>query len=150
MSDLTDKLDEVDRDELIDDVVELIDDEVSDKGGLTGTALKAGYSAVKKLENGRMIEKAVDGLLDDFTDALSPLYEAYADDTAASSFESYLDARPDEAVDALLGVTDQKAEEAENEFLKSTYQKLRGQAETHVEQALPRVGRLIDEHAPQD
>ena len=150
MSELQETLDKVDREIIIRDVVQLIDDEVKSKGGLTGAALKGGYSAVKRLENGNMIRNAVDGLLDDFTDALSPLYEEYRADGSAGSFESYIDDRPEEATDALLSITDGKAENADNKFLKKTYSKLRGQAEHHVTDALPRVGRLIDKHTPQN
>jgi hypothetical protein len=150
MAELQDRLDEIDRDKLVDDVVELIDEEVHDKGGLTGMALKGGYNAVKRLEGGRMIHEAVDGLLDDFSEALSPLYDDYLDDASYETFEDYLADHEQEGADALLSITDEKAEETDQNFLAETYDKLRGQAEGHVTDALPRVGRLIDKHAPRE
>ena len=48
----------------------------------------------------------------------------------------------------LLGITDEKIKGAENRVIIKTYEKLRGQAKKHVEEALPGVGRLIDSHAP--
>ena len=150
MPELKDRLDEIDRDVIIRDVVDVIDNEVKSKGGLTGVALKGGYNAVKKLRNGHMIEDAVDELLDDFSRALSPMYEEYLDDESFGSFEEYVAANEQEATDALLSITDDRADDADNEFLAKTYGKLRGQAVKHVTAALPRVGRLIDKHAPRD
>jgi hypothetical protein len=145
MGALQDELDKIERDVLVDDVVHLIDQEVQDKGGLTGAALKAGYRAVKKMKSGRMVEDAVDGLLDEFTAALDPLYESYLEDDA-DDFETYLDNHQQEATDALLSITDDRAEQTDQKFLRKTYNKLRGQAEQHVTQALPRVGALVDRH----
>lgn len=150
MAELTERLDEMDRDVLVDDVVTLIDEEVASKGGLTGMALKGGYNAVKRLKDGRMIEEAVDGLLDDFTVALSPMYEDYLEDESYSNFEDYLADHQQEGADALLSITDDRAETTDHNFLRKTYEKLRGQAEEHVYEALPRVGRLVDEHAPRN
>lgn len=150
MSKLQDRLDEIDRDELVDDVVELIDEEVASKGGITGMALKGGYNAVKQLEDGRMIHEAADGLLDEFTEALGPMYDDYLDDESYDGFEEYLADHQSEGTDALLSVTDQKAEETDHDFLAKTYNKLRGQAEGHVKEALPGVGQLIDRHAPRE
>ena len=148
MDKLQQRLNEVERTVVIDDTVRLIDDEVRRKSGMTGLALKGGYKVVKKLRGGRMIEDAVDHLLDDFTAALAPMYEAYVESDDEASFEQYLSRHRDEAADALLGITDEKAKQAENRLLIKTYEKLRGQAKKHVIEALPGVGRLIDKHAP--
>lgn len=147
MTTLTERLEEVDRQAVIDDTAQLIEDEVQSKSGISGMALKTGYGAVKKLKPG-IIKEAIDGLLDDFSDALDPLYQDYLEDDGADSFESYLQDHDDRAADDLLSITDERAEEADNKTLVKTYEKLRGQAERHVREALPGVGRLIDKHAP--
>lgn len=149
MSELRTRLETIDRQVVIKDTVRLIDSEVASKGGLSGVALKGGYSVIKKLKDGRMIDIAVDKLLDEFADALSPVYESFLEGDGAR-FEPYLSNHATEAADALLGITDSKAARAENKIIKSTYQKLRGQAEKHVVDALPGVGRLIDTHAPKN
>lgn len=143
---LKDSLDRADRRVIIDDTVRLIDSEVGSKSGLTGTALKGGYKVVKRLRSGRMIADAVDYLLDDFTTALDPLFEEYHDEGGEGGFDGYLTRHSSRAADALLGITDAKAQRAENKVLLSTYKKLRGQASRHVVDALPGVGRLIDRH----
>lgn len=146
MSYLKQKLDEVERELVISDTVKLIDDEVASKGGLGGRVLKTGYKGVKKLKNGRMIEKAVDHLLDDFAEALAPLHESYRESGEQGGFETYLKSHSDAASTALLAITDGKVERAESRVVASTYKSLRGQAEKHVKDALPGVGRLIDKH----
>jgi hypothetical protein len=49
--------------------------------------------------------------------------------------------------DALLGVTDDRAAGSRRDSVKKVYGKLRPQAKKHVEEALPRLGELIDQHA---
>lgn len=148
MSALRTRLEQSDRETVIQDCVHLIDDEVAAKGGLSGVALKGGYSVVKKLKDGRMIDIAVDKLLDEFADAMSPVYEEFLADKNANKFEAYVSKYSTRAANALLSITDGKAARAESKVIKSTYNKLRGSAEKHVIDALPGVGRLIDKHAP--
>lgn len=148
MASLKDALANVDRSAVIRDAVELIDAEVQRKSGLSGMALKAGYGVVKKLKNGTMIEDAVNHLLDDFTNALSPLYDSYLAQDAVKTFEGFLPAQGKQGADALLAITDGKASRSDHKIIRSTYEKLRGQAEKHVIDALPGVGRLIDKHLP--
>lgn len=95
-----------------------------------------------------MIHEAADALLDPFAEALDPLYVAFLEDDGASSFETYLKPRSDEATQALLGITDARVDRAEKKVIIKTYGKLRGQAEKHVAEAVPGVGRLIDKYAP--
>ncbi len=148
MGELKERLDTANRDDVIADVVKLIDNEVKNKSGLSGVALKGGYKVVKRLKGGRMISDAADGLLDPFAEALDPLYADYLQSDGYNTFETYLSNHRDQATNALLSITDGKAERADNKVLKKTYAKLRGQAEKHVEEALPGTGRLIDKYAP--
>ena len=139
-------LEKADRKKLVDDVVKLIDDEVAGKGGVTGFALKGGYKVVKKLKGGRMIHLAANNLLDDFTDAIDKLYTGFVDEGGTGTFTQFLASHKDQATQALLEITDGRAAKAENKVLKKTYEKLRGQAEKHVKEALPGVGRLVEKY----
>jgi hypothetical protein len=135
-----------DRKSVLDDVVALIDSEVSKKSGLSGMALKAGYKVVKKLKGGRMIHMATNHMLNDFTAAIAPLHEEFraAD---GSGFAAFLVSNDVRAAEALLGITDQRAARAQTKVLKKTYSKLRPQALGHVKEALPALGHLIDKYA---
>ena len=149
MTRLTERLQDTDRTTVIRDTTQLIDDEVRDKSGISGMAIKGGYKVVKKLRPG-IIEDAVDHLLDEFTTALEPLYEDFLTDESAESFENFIKKHDDRAAQDLLTITDERARRSDKQVLKSTYSKLRGQAEKHVKDALPGVGRLIDRHAPKN
>jgi hypothetical protein len=148
MANLNSRLQAADRSAVIEDTVSLIDREVAKKGGLGGAALKAGYRIVKKLQSGRMISKAVDYLLDDFTAALGPIYDAFLGDESATHFADYLNERSHEGADALLAITDARIGSAENRLIQKTYAKLRGQAHKHVTEAVGGVGEIIDRHVP--
>jgi hypothetical protein len=123
--------------------VELIEAEVASKRGLSGTAVKVGYKAVKALKPG-LINDAVEKLLPDFATALEPMYAASG---GGSAFEDYLVAHPTEAADALLSVTDAKAEGAKNKTIKKTYERLRGSAKGHVEAAIPNLAQTLGRFA---
>lgn len=148
MSYLEEKLGEIDRNVVIEDTVSLIDQEVANKSGLTGMALKGGYKGVKRLKGGRMIHKAVNHMLDDFTQALAPLHDDFRAQQESTVFGDFLLTHQSRASEALLGITDAKIKEAKNKLVVSTYKKLRKQAGKHVVDALPGVGRLIDKHVP--
>lgn len=137
-------LDPARRPVVISDLQELVDQEVSAKSGVSGAVIKAGYATVKKLKPGA-IPHAVNQLLGDFAGALEPYYSDYRS-AAGSDFGHYLSSRP-EAAEALLCVTDARAEETPSEAMRKAYTKLRPHGRRNVEEALPRLGALIDKHS---
>ena len=136
--------------QVIEGCLQLIESEVASKSGLSGAAVKAGYKVVKTLKPG-MIQDVVTKLLPDFATALQPMYEkSGAPEVGEGSgkvFSDYLLAHQDEAADALLGVTDRKAENAKNKTLAKTYERLRGGAKTHVTAAVPGLARTLGRYA---
>ncbi len=129
---------------IIKDCCELIDAEVKDKSGISGLAIKAGYGAVKGIKPG-FIEHAVEDLLPEFAKALDPIYaDAKAQNKSVGDFFNANAAR---VADALLAITDAKAARAKSGVAKGAYEKLRGAAKKNVEQAVPRLGKLIEKHA---
>jgi hypothetical protein len=129
---------------VVDDCMHLIDDEVKDKGGLTGLAIKAGYSAVKGVKPG-FVKNVVTDLLPDFAKALDPIYQE--GQSKGQKAAAYFDANTGRVADALLGITDAKAARSSSSVVKGTYDKLRGSAKKNVEAAIPRLGKLIEKHA---
>jgi hypothetical protein len=127
------------------DLNELVGQEVSDKSGVSGAAVKLGYATVTKLKPG-VVPAAVDKMLPGFTDALQPFYNEYRA-TGGSDFGAFLASRPAQAAEALLSVTDDRAEYSSSDALKKAYSKLRPNALKNVEEALPRLGTLIEKHA---
>jgi hypothetical protein len=135
------------RPRLIDDCVKLIDEEVGSKGGLSGLAIKAGYKVVQSMKPG-FVRESMDHLLDDFVRRLEPFYVQHKAQNGdnVKLFGDFISRKSGEVADALLGITDDKAQRAKNPGLKSAYEKLRPQAKKHVEEAVPRVGRTLTAH----
>lgn len=138
-------LDDAKRPAVVNDMRQLIDEEVEAKSGVSGLAIKGGYGLVKKVKPG-IIGDAVDALLDDFTARLEPFYADFQG-AGAGSLADYFAGRSGEVADALLGVTDARAEQSRRESIKKVYAKLRPQGKKNVEEALPRLGALIQKHA---
>lgn len=136
--------DEAKKPAIVEDCLKLIDAEVADKGGLSGMAVKAAYATVKGIKPG-FVKAVVEGLLPDFAQALEPLAQEAS--SKGQDMKTFLVANQGRAADALLAVTDAKAQRSTNGVVKGTYSKLRGSAKKNVESAIPRLGELIVRHA---
>jgi hypothetical protein len=132
---------------VIADCVDLVNAEVKSKTGLGGIAVKAAFAVVKAIKP-RILEESVDNMLDEFVDAMQPFYARYQEEGSSGTLEGYLNARAPEMADALLAITDRRAERAKNRTLASAYHKLRPKGKTHVELAAPGIGRVLDKHVP--
>ena len=131
------------RPRLIEDALGVLDAEVADKSGLSGIAVKTAFKLVKGISPG-FLREVVDHLLNDFLDGLDPIYQEALQRGVAP--RQHLQANPGRVADALLGITDRRAQRAKNAMVKATYEKLRGQAKKHVEAAVPRLGELFQRH----
>jgi hypothetical protein len=141
------------RPRVIQDCVFLIEEEVKRKSGLSGIAIKAAFATVKTVKPG-FIAEAVDTLLDDFARRLDPFFQRHRSGTDAAAAPGR--ALPDFFIgesaaiaDALLGITDERAQRAKHAMVKKSYEKLRPSAKKHVEEAVPAIGRLIEKHTAQ-
>ena len=134
------------RPKVIADCTQLINEEVDSKGGLTGLAVKGAYALVKAVKPG-FINEAVDHMLDDFVKRLEPFW---ADAQAKNEpIGPLMNGRAPQVADALLAISDERAQRSTNPTLKKAYEKLRPTGKKHVEQAVPRVGRLVQKYASQ-
>lgn len=132
------------RDRLVDDALKVLDQEVDDKGGLSGMAIKTAYKVVKGVSPD-FLRKVVEHLLPDFLSSLDPLYQEAVKSNVPP--RKHLEANPGRVADALLAITDKRAQNAKNQMVKGAYEKLRGGAKKHVETAVPRLGQLFEKHA---
>ena len=131
------------RDKVVSECLTLIDEEVKSKGGLSGIAVKGAYGLVKAVKP-RFVPEVVDGMLDDWIAKLEPFYDAWQKNGGGQAFSAYLSGRSGEVAEKLLEVTDARAQRAKNASVKKMYEKMRSGAKKHVEEAIPRLGRLID------
>jgi hypothetical protein len=128
------------RPKVVSDCVQLVQEEVDSKGGLSGLAIKAAYAVVKAVKPG-FITEAVDHMLDDFVDKLEPFWaDAQAKNEPVGAL---MNARAGQVSDALLSISDARAARAKNQGVKKAYEKLRPTGKKNVEAAVPRLGRLI-------
>jgi hypothetical protein len=128
---------------IVADCCTLVDEEVSHKSGLSGLAVKAGYAAVKGVKPG-FIPHVVEQLLGDFATQLDPLWE---EGKQSGKPVDFITSNKSRVADALLSVTDGKAKTSKSGVVRGTYDKLRGSAKKNVEEAVPRLARLLEKHA---
>lgn len=132
------------RPQVVQACVQLVEAQVAAKRGLSGMAIKAGFKVIKALKPG-MVADTVNTLLPEFASSLQEIYAKTAENSGdKSEFTSYLTGNSDEAADALLKVTDGRAERAKNRTIKKTYDRLRGTAKSNVREAVPGLARALE------
>lgn len=141
MSTLVEQIDQPSkRPTVINDCVELIDNQVKQKGFI----MKSAYATIKAIKKG-FVAETVDSLLNDWLGKLQPHYDKWAT-AKQSSFSDYLIARQDDVAEDLLSVTDQRAEKSSHGTAKKMYGKMRDGAKRNVVEAIPELARLIERH----
>ena len=144
MATLKEKLGEGEaRKSVIVDACDVLDKEVDDKGGLGGVAIRGAYSIVKGIKPG-FVPEVIDGLLDDFLEALEPIFQEAQQRGVAPG--KHLTDNSDRMAEALLAITDQRAERSSRSVIRKTYERLRPSAKKHVVSAAPRLGAMLDRH----
>jgi hypothetical protein len=127
------------------DCMKLIEQEVSSKSGVSGTAVKLAYKAASTLKPG-YLQFTVESLIPDMADKLQPYWADFTG-SGASGFGDYLAKRSDEVSESLLSVTDARAEVCERPTILKAYRAVRGGAAKHVVAALPNLGSLVQKYA---
>jgi len=123
----------------------LIEQEISDKSGISGTAVKLAYKTASTFAPGH-IQHMIDTLLPKMTGKLEPYWAEFTA-SGGSSFGDYLSKRGEEVSEALLSVTDDRAAASGRPAIIRAYKTVRGGAGKHVQAALPRVGELVHKYA---
>ena len=126
------------RRQIIDAGVKVIEQEVADKGGLSGMAIKTAFRVVQGLKPG-FVPMALNHLMDDFAKKIDPFWL----DCQANGAEprGYFQRRGTEIAQALLSITDERARRGEGPA-RSAYERLRPEGVKHVTVAMPRLADL--------
>ena len=127
------------------DCLTLIDQEVADKSGISGAAVKLAYKTAKAFAQG-YLRSTVESLLPDLVAELEPYWADFAA-SGASGFGDYLVKRGDEVSEALLSVSDARAKTSDRAVIIRAYGTVRGGAGKHIVAALPAVGALVEKYA---
>ncbi len=132
------------RPKVVADCLTLIEQGVSDKSGISGTAVKLAYKAVITFAPDH-VHYMVESLLPEFVNELEPYWADFSA-CGGSGFGDYLAKRGEEVSEALLSVTDARAAASERPTIIKAYGAVRGSAARHVTAALPDVGTLVQRY----
>ena len=123
----------------------LIEQQVSDMSGISGTAVKLAYKTVHAVAPGH-VTYLIESLLPRMTEELEPFWADFAA-SGGAEFGDYLAKRGDEVSEALLSVTDARAAGSGRPTVVKAYRTVRGSAAKHVVAALPHVGAMVQTYA---
>jgi hypothetical protein len=130
---------------VVDDCQKLIDQEVSSKSGVSGTAVKVAYKTVNAFAHGYLRAK-VEQFVPEMVIQLEPFWADFSA-SGSSGFGDYLAKHSDEVSEALLSVTDAHAKVSEKPTILKAYQVVRGGASKHIVAALPNLGAMVQKYA---
>jgi len=133
------------RPQVIADCYALLQQEISGKSGISGTAVKLAYKTVNTFMPGH-VRYMVESLLPDMVDQLEPYWADFTT-SGGSGFGDYLAKHGEEVSQALLSVTDARAAASGRPTIIKAYRSVRGSATKHIEAALPQVGDLVLKYA---
>jgi hypothetical protein len=130
---------------VVDDCMTLIDQEVSAKSGVSGTAVKVAYKTASTFASGYLRSK-VEQLVPEMAVQLEPFWADFGA-SGSSGFGDYLAKRGDEVSEALLSVSDAHGAISNRPVIVKAYQAVRGSAAKHITAALPNLGALVEKYA---
>jgi hypothetical protein len=130
---------------VMDDCMTLIDQEVKSKSGISGTAVKLAYKTANTFASG-YLHSMVELLAPDMIIKLEPYWADFSV-SGAGDFGDYLVKHGEEVSEALLSVTDARAETSTRPTILKAYKTVRGGASKHVTAALPALGALVQKYA---
>jgi hypothetical protein len=119
----------------------LIEQEIKDKSGISGTAVKLAYKTITSFAPG-YYNGMVEELVPQIVDKLEPYWADFST-SGSSEFGDYLVKRGGEVSEALLTVTDDYASKSDKPVILRAYKTVRGSAGKNIEAALPRVGEMV-------
>lgn len=131
---------------VVTDCQSLVEQEIADKSGVSGTAVKLAYKTVTSFAPSYYRDRMEEIL----PQAVAKLESFWADfaSSGGAGFGDYLAKRGEEVAEALLSITDAMAANSGRPVIVKAYRSVRGGAAKHVEAALPRVGDLVLKYAP--
>lgn len=126
------------------DCAALIEAEVASKGGVTGFAVKAAFKTIKLFKRD-IVPDAVHHLLPEFVEKMEPFY---AEHRAAGGHDikAFAVSNAERIADALISITDARAERSKHTTLVKAYKSLRPKGREQVVQAMPGIGGVLAKH----
>ncbi len=129
---------------LLADTQALVDGELANKGGISGTALKAAYKAITAFAPG-YYQNVITSMFPDMVRQLDPYWADFTT-SGGADFGDYLAKRGDEVSQSLLAVTDSMSERSGRGSVVKAYKMVRGGAGKNIEAALPALGVMLQKY----
>ncbi len=123
----------------------LLEHQVSNLSGVSGTAIKLAYKAVVTFRADH-IRYMVDSLLPQMAEELEPYWADFSG-SGDTDFGAYLASHGEKVSEALLSITDARGRASTRPVIVKAYNAVRDRAAKHVEAALPQVGSLAQKYA---
>ncbi|MBW4676027.1 MAG: hypothetical protein KME52_18980 [Desmonostoc geniculatum HA4340-LM1] len=124
---------------VVEDCCNLIDAQVASKSGIGGMAIKAAFATLKGIKPG-YIPDVVESLLPQCLDAIDPIW---SEGLQKGDPVEHLVENRSRTADVLLSITDAIVKKSTRQIVRGTYNKLRGSAKQHVEEAVPDFAKVI-------
>lgn len=113
-----------------------------------GMTLRAAFSVVQRIKPD-ILERTVREQMPAFVGELEPCYSEYRT-SASRDFGAWLVAHETRVVNAVLRVTDRRAERIASRPIHSAYQRVRGRAAREISDAVPALAVVIDRHVDEN
>jgi len=140
-------LDTTVRPELVKECCAIIERQVDAKKGFSGIAIKGAYKTVKAIKPG-FVPGVVDALLDEWVEKLADFErEHLAAGGEIATLPDYLVAERARVAEAMVSVTDARAETTKHKTAQKLYHRFRPSALANVEEAIPELGTLVTTYA---
>lgn len=130
------------KEKVVSDCVRVIEEEVAERPGFSGIALRTGYKAFQKMRP-NITRSAVIRLMPEMAPVLD---RHWIEASAAGDRHAWFEAQRGRVADDLLEVTDRLAGRTHNSVLLRLYKSLRGSARDHVMAGVPRIEDLLELH----
>ena len=132
-------------DAVVRDCAALVRSEVSAQSGMSGVVIKGGMRVIEKVRP-QMIEELFYSLLPRFVEHLEARLTELDSAQLGGARSTLLRQNASEVAEALLRVTDERAERSQLRPLVAVYRKLRPLAEERLVAAVPRLSDLVRHH----
>ena len=126
---------------IVEDCDQLINSQVSQKGGVSGMALKTAYRVVKGI-GPTYIQGALSRMMPSTLEALDPIWQ---EGIQVGDPVAYLEQHRAHTADLILSVTDHRIQYTSGPIL-SVYNKLRKSVKSDIEAAVPELAIIIERH----
>ena len=134
------------RDTVVAQITQVVEDQIAQRKGLSGAGIRTALK-MAKANRPDILPVVINRLLPDFCNALEPYFQQFqaSDET---DFQRFVTRQEDEIQEAMLSVTDARAEQSQNKTFKKMYRQLRGTAGQEVRAILPKLSALVQARLP--